>query len=339
MERTEGASSLCFYLGMLPKSADRASLLSALSSLGKVIKARVARDQADHACKGYGYVRIEPKTTSVDFIQGCLQLTSPIIAFPIDGPKLVGRENTRLLRRFARIEEPPAKLSLLDSIFYLQSFGSISFMAAEVSKIEPSKVHRINILYKEDNSVKKLSAMQAHAINGESIDLLTYIGEQEYPFEAAPDSKIITAIGDMQLALSLEHFTEQGKKKKEVFSPKETGCNKQVKGEKEVCEKAEALPKQPCDNPPKEPVSGLGSNSTLKSPQVQNQVQGMSQEGLDGQTASKKIPFGSRLAKTIGHHDSTVSPRAEDCLQHFRLIFNETHNRENLRFNLPVRSR
>lgn len=187
-KNTSKSAATCFYLGLLPKTTTRASLIAALSPLGKVLRIRVAREQPDQFCKGYGYAWIEPVFSPTQFARSCLRLPSPVIAFPIQGPKLLGCENTKLLRRFVRVDCINGKITYEDAISYLKSFGSLTFIAREFDKSMPKVTHKVHALFSSPSCITELATIDHHFINGCQVAVFTYVGKQENPFEQSSNS-------------------------------------------------------------------------------------------------------------------------------------------------------
>jgi hypothetical protein len=196
---------------MLTVSANKKTLFKALSHLGKINKVRVSRHQTTYTCKGYGYIWVKPYKSVSDFVQGCLRLSIPALAFPIKGPKHLGMENTKLLRRFARVEGNFLNISPLDAIFYLKKFGVVSFLVVEVSIHDSNLLQRVHVLYKEETSLLKMAEEEEHSINECKVSITSYFGQEEFPFERIPDSKSLVVIDELSQALQLTDSIESPK--------------------------------------------------------------------------------------------------------------------------------
>lgn len=122
----------CFYLGLLPRATDKRSLAALLKAFGKVLRLRLARHKGDQQCWGYGYVFIELVCSERAFAARALAGNPPIYAKEIPGPKHLGSEHTKTLRRCVRAvpEAPCARQELLDC---LASFGALELEVSEAA--------------------------------------------------------------------------------------------------------------------------------------------------------------------------------------------------------------
>lgn len=190
MDSQEKSNTLCFYLGLLPQSASRSTLMPVLSTLGKVLRIRVAREQSDLACKGYGYAWIEPYMPPSEFTRQCLMLTRPILAYQIEGPKLLGSENTKNLRKFVRIDQINGQLSYQDIFEYLEYFGPLTLVVTELDSEPSQRVNRMQVLYQSELSVVDISS-KTHVVRGVRLNLQTFVGLQESPFSEEKTTRAV----------------------------------------------------------------------------------------------------------------------------------------------------
>ena len=145
----------CFYLGLLPPNTDKGSLAGLLKAFGKVLRLRLARHKGEERCRGYGYLFIELVCSERAFAEGVLAGTPPIYAKEIRGPKHLGSEHTKTLRRCVRAipETPCARLELLEC---LTRFGALEL---EVSECAEQGLQDAG----PPRTIKSLFAMFAHA--------------------------------------------------------------------------------------------------------------------------------------------------------------------------------
>jgi hypothetical protein len=318
-------NQLYFYLGMLPTSANKETLQSSLAHLGKIDRARVARDKADMACKGYGYAVVEPLHSASEFVQGCLALPNPIIAFQIPGPKLLGSENTKMLRRYARVESLAGKASLLDAVFFAKMFGSVAVIAAEVDKQKPDVVYRLHVLYKADGSLKNLRAMRRPVINGQPIEVHEYQGHQEYPFEPHANSKTVVVISDLTPEASPSVATK-GRTAAASATGHDSDCVSEANKSTSVHSR-----------------DGAALNGSFETPNTNDakadfQINGRKFKSDDLEKPSTPMkeeeesdPFGPASQK------EPLGAAAKSRLKKFRQIFEKRHTHDNLRFNFSIR--
>lgn len=263
MNTIEKAAFRCFYLGLLPVSANKDTLARALSHLGLVWKIRVARDDISQSCKGYGYVWIKLLGSADNFVRGCLALSIPVLAFPIEAPRMLGRENTRFLRRFVRLETPMNPICHSETARYLQSFGRISFMAAEVSVCESGLLYRAHVLYTDEIPALRIASVKRHIISQRPVQVNAFAGCQEYPFIPIPYSKIFVAIDEYVTNVDgLQSFkTEEARLVTKVIKVEE---NSNSARNIEVQTKSKHLTQSPSKRPILE--KGPKTSTNLKNP-------------------------------------------------------------------------
>lgn len=340
METAFKNNAICFYLGLLPKSANRNTLLPALSAFGKVLRIRVAREQSDLACKGYGYAWIEPFVATNEFSRLCLSLPSPILAYPIDGPKLLGCENTRMLRRFVRLENLKGKFSYNDLLTQLEFFGSLALVVTEFEPSGTQKVDRLHALFKYEASVLDLSTCQQHSIKGELVEMQTFIGLQENPFEENPRANSIVTHCELQeLGISptigknitvvheklnpnpiawLDGASKLAKLDEMAEVGSSTSKEEGKRGDRSLSKSKSELPSMPH-------YYKLGTTSYHP---------GLNLQKPATITITAEKQFGTFA--TIPEYSEFQNTLSRRLLRRFGFILKERHNPENLRFNVSV---
>jgi hypothetical protein len=319
---------------MLPNSANRVSVSEALATLGKVLRVRIAREAVQFGCKGYGYAWIELQGPVSSFIQGCMHLEIPILAFPIQAPKYLGSENTLMLRRYLRLEHLDGSLTALDTMCYLQSLGPIEFMAAEVDKDRSERLFRVHALFRHESSLANLTAIKKHYINNRPVTVKSFIGLQEYPFAVAPNSKTTVLFGS---------YSEKGTCDDPFWCssgdlPKVTvKDNRQVrdykKNSRQGCE-------QPCRarQPYNQQDPGItNAKSKIESYLPPRKVRGMRMiaRGFP-QITSAGVSGGNKESQSFAANKKSAESPAKRC-SYGRLVSvpDHRHIADNLKFNLP----
>lgn len=339
METKSKSQATCFYLGLLPRSATRTSIFSAFSGHGKVLRLKVARGQADLACKGYGYAWVEPFASPEEFARQCLHLPTPILVFPIQGPKLLGSQNTKTLRRYARVEDINGRFSFPDIISYLQTFGFLALVLREFDSENPMETYRVHALFINDDSVTELSSVQHHFINEHLADIRTFIGLQESPFEEYPNSKTVVTLCELPHIETLKHLYRdlQPSTQTRTLSSHEHYYSSRLQSQI-VTPKAGSF----CNTSREDLHRGESSIAALKrdANSARLRLQSADVDNAD----SPELTIKGKPTLTEPLHSSRLLREAlcntlslSRCsLRRFGPILKNRHNKENLRFNIKL---
>lgn len=326
MNSSSNDNQLYFYLGMLPTFTDKQMLQSSLSHLGKIDRTRVARDKSDLACKGYGYAVVEPLYSATEFIQGCLSLPNPIIAFQIPGPKLLGSENTKMLRRYARVESLAGKTNLLDAVFFVQMFGPVAVLAAEIDQYRPDIVYRLHVLYKADASLKNLKALKRPCISGKPVEVHEYQGHQEYPFTPHANSKTVVVISDLTPASVQSNATKGHTAATAADDCSDDGRN--------VSDEFKSMSVHSQEMPANTSYETPDANSGEQTVEINGRK---FKSGEIKEKCAKNKDFEENGPNAGSAEKEALGAAAKSRLKKFRLIFEKRHTSDNLKFNISLR--
>jgi hypothetical protein len=178
-----------------------------LEGFGRIMRIRVARNSVTLKCKGYGYTWIVLNCTEPEFTARCLNLTPPILAYAIPGPKLLGAENTKLLRRYAQIEGQGQSLPVSQVLEHMETYGKLEFISRERDRFKHDFSFRLQLIFEDEEAAKKVSLIENHKVGGLSLTVHTFIGLQECPFELFHDS--LTEVIRSEFPLSIYKMNQK----------------------------------------------------------------------------------------------------------------------------------
>lgn len=178
----------CFYLGLLPRGIDKGGLATLLKTYGKVLRLRLTKNKEDDKRRGHGYVYIELVCSDQEFTTGVVAGNPPIYAKAIRGPKHLGSEHTKTLRRCVKVIPDSSDCERTKVLSYLSQFGALEVEVSECVEISPSSdegpprgVKSMFALFSDPDAVCRLMASRnrdndhSHPI----LSRLTFIGPQE----------------------------------------------------------------------------------------------------------------------------------------------------------------
>ena len=173
----------CYYIGFLSQIIEKTQILLIMKSFGKVLRLRLTKDKSNDSCKGYGYVKIELSCSEKGFLLGCLASDPPLMVAPIKGPKHLGSEHTRLIRRYVMIDRLYIQLIRKEVLDFFAQFGTIEVDIAEFKKLETGaySLRRLHLFYADQTAVQKLEKHSILQIRDFRISVFT--GIQDLSFD------------------------------------------------------------------------------------------------------------------------------------------------------------
>jgi len=177
----------CFYLGLLPRTTDKAGLAALLRAFGKVLRLRLARNKGEDTCKGYGYAYIELFCSEVQLAAGLLAGNPPVYAKEIRGPKHLGAEHTKTLRRCVKVIPAGSECARKQILNHLSQFGCLELEVSECAGPslpdtgQPRDVKSLFAMFSDAEAISRLTAARNPSDN-QSLAVLTFptfVGMQE----------------------------------------------------------------------------------------------------------------------------------------------------------------